>query len=90
MAGSVTCICSACEKIGQAGDGHLLDNKCIRGRCTIVSDNSGHSYIIPVGYLNDWNAFCELDEDDERGWNVPDWAKRIDGGRVTFWNWRIE
>jgi hypothetical protein len=59
-------------------------------RYTRVSDNSGHNYIIPFHLLRDWNLFCSYEDEDERGWAVPDWADRIDGGRLTFTNPNIE
>lgn len=52
-------------------------------RFTIVWDNSGHKYYIPVDKSNDWDAFMALEEDDEKSWDVPSFAKMIDG-RFTF------
>jgi len=60
------------------------------GRYVEVTDDSFHHYIIPVSRLDDWNAFVELDEDDPASWDVPSWAERIDGGRLTFENPRID
>jgi hypothetical protein len=56
---------------------------------TVASDNSGHEYIIPVEHLDEWNAWAELDEDDERSWDAPEWAERLAGGRLTFSDWSI-
>lgn len=55
----------------------------LSGRFEIVSDNSGHKYLIPIERYNDWASFEMLDEDDEASWDVPDFAKRIEG-RLTF------
>ena len=61
-----------------------------RPRFCEVSDNSSHHYVIPVDKLSEWEEFCSYDESDERGWDTPTWARLIDGGTLTFQNWRIE
>lgn len=48
----------------------------------VVKDNDTHRYQIPKSKLEDWEEFCEIPEDDERSWDVPDWAERIDGHPV--------
>ena len=58
--------------------------------CVVVSDNSCHRYIIPFNKLGDWNKFMELDDDNPSSWDVPKYAKRIDGGRIVFEKYRIE
>jgi hypothetical protein len=58
-----------------------LDKTPVRYR--IVGDNSGHEYFIPVDRSGDWDKFMAIDEDDERSWDVPKYATRIDG-RFTF------
>ena len=92
MAGGMTLSCLACgEYYPDSCKNH--DDHCknpLKGRLTEVSDGSGHHYVIPLGRLDEWGAFCNLDEDDERAWEVPEWAHRIDGGRLTFRDWRIE
>lgn len=52
-------------------------------RYRIVGDNSDHEYYIPVERSADWEVFMAIDEDDERSWDVPEFAKRIDGN-FTF------
>lgn len=47
-----------------------------------VKDNDTHRYQIPSSRKKDWEEFCEIPEDDERSWDVPEWAERIDGGKV--------
>ena len=37
-------------------------------------DNSGHWYLIEERYRSEWNDWCELDEDDEKSWEVPRYA----------------
>lgn len=42
-------------------------------------DNSRHRYQIPRNKRDDWYKFMEIPEDDERSWEVPEYAERIDG-----------
>lgn len=58
-------------------------------RFRIGADRSGHEYFYPVAREAEWIAWSELPEDDEAGWDEPDWAKRIDG-RFTFADPRCE
>ena len=44
-----------------------------------VKDNDTHRYQIPRSKKEEWDAFLEIPEDDERSWDVPEWAERIDG-----------
>lgn len=48
-----------------------------------VTDNDGHRYQIPQSKVVEWEEFCDIPEDDERSWYVPEWAERIDGNKVT-------
>ena len=52
-------------------------------RYFIGHDDSGHQYFVPMSRHDDWIKWSSLPEDDETGWNVPDYATRIDG-RFTF------
>jgi hypothetical protein len=58
----------------------------------LVQDNDSHWYVIPDQMELDWNKFCEISEDDERSWDVPNWAERVGGSPslVKFTNYRIE
>lgn len=49
-------------------------------------DSSGHWYLIPAANREDWDFWSNLDEDDERSWDPPDFARRIAGSPswVTF------
>lgn len=58
-------------------------------RYRIVGDNSGHEYYIPEDRSDEWRKWAEIDEDDERSWDVPEYAVRIDG-RFTFTDPRCE
>ena len=54
-----------------------------------VKDNDSHRYIIPYENLADWDTFMEIPSDDERSWDVPEFAQRIDGGSIIFKEYRI-
>lgn len=43
-------------------------------RFSIVSDDSGHKYLIPAEYILCWWTFMEEGKDE-----VPDWAQRLNG-----------
>lgn len=54
-------------------------------RYFLARDNSCHWYLVENAHRGEWDQWLELDEDDERGWNTPDFATRIDHpSRVTF------
>lgn len=53
-------------------------------RFFVGSDESGHDYIVPLEREAEWSAWTALPEDDEASWDAPEWAMRIDGGRLTF------
>jgi hypothetical protein len=40
-------------------------------------DSSSHWYLVPANKRKQWNAWTDLDEDDERSWDAPQWATRI-------------
>jgi hypothetical protein len=42
-------------------------------------DNSSHWYIVPAAKRAEWDAWCELSEDDERAWDAPEYAERLNG-----------
>lgn len=41
-------------------------------------DDDCHWYIIEADKRTEWNAWLNLDGDDESSWNVPDFARSID------------
>jgi hypothetical protein len=63
-------------------------------RYFLGSDDSCHTYLVPVQWREHWREWEELqskdpdtlsDEDRERAWTVPEYAKRIDGWHtITF------
>jgi hypothetical protein len=59
-------------------------------RFFVGTDCSSHRYIVPWARKAEWDAWTEIDEDDERAWDVPDYATFLDGGTLTFTDWRIE
>lgn len=44
-----------------------------------AKDNDCHRYQIPSSKAGEWDKFLEIPSDDERSWDVPEWAERIDG-----------
>lgn len=59
-------------------------------RYFVGHDNSGHEYLVPVSDAAAWRVWSELPDDDERGWDVPAYAQRLDGGTLTFEAPRVE
>lgn len=57
-------------------------------RYFLDQDNDSHWYCIPLERRESWDAFCDLDTEDEESWNAPEWAKPLDGhpNGVTFEN----
>jgi len=53
-------------------------------RWFIGSDGSAHRYLVPLDKHAEWLEWTNLDESDERSWDAPAYAKRIDGGLLTF------
>ena len=55
-------------------------------RYFIGHDCSGHRYLVPLDCRHDWDEWCEIPDDDERSWDVPDHidAIRLDGAFVHF------
>lgn len=59
-------------------------------RYFMSTDNSAHDYIVPVTRMGEREAWLGLPEDDEASWGAPEWATRVDGGRLTFTDPRVE
>ncbi len=57
-------------------------------RYFLNTDNDTHWYIIPADKREEWENWCDLPEDDENSWNVPEWAEALGGGpnQVEFEN----
>lgn len=61
-------------------------------RFFFAQDNSFHWYLVRADRRDEWDAWCELDADDERSWVTPDYAQRLNTrpSRVTFENPKTE
>ena len=59
---------------------------------TLTTDNDGHWYVIPVDKHKEWNTWLNIDPDDERSWDAPDFAKSVGGAPslVTFDSYEID
>ena len=58
----------------------------------LVQDEDCHWYVIPKDKIDHWIEWCEIDPDDERAWEVPDYADPTGGDAtfVVFDNYTIE
>lgn len=45
-------------------------------RYFLDADNDGNWYLIPVERRKEWDAWTELDSDDEGIWDVPTFAEK--------------
>lgn len=45
----------------------------------LAQDQDCHWYVIPSGKREAWRDFCDLDQDSEEAWEVPDWADPVGG-----------
>jgi hypothetical protein len=53
----------------------------------LAQDNSCHWYLLPFEKKAEFDEWLEIDEDDERSWTPPEFAKEIDGWhKLTFEN----
>jgi hypothetical protein len=48
-------------------------------RYVLVQDNDSHWYVIPEGKQAEFNAWLEIDSDDERAWDAPEFAHAVGG-----------
>lgn len=57
-------------------------------RFILTQDNDSHWYVVPVDKMAEWDAWLEIDADDERAWDAPDFARPVGGAPslVTFEN----
>lgn len=63
-----------------------------RDRYFLAQDNDSHWYVVPVKREEDWGKWLSLDSEDERSWEVPDFARGVGGSPrlVTFFDPDIE
>ena len=52
-------------------------------RWFLAQDQSSHWYIVNAANRTEWEAWCELPEDDETAWETPGYAERLNGGPGT-------
>ncbi len=43
-------------------------------------DNDSHWYLVPADRRAEWDAWRAIPDGDERGWEPPEFAERMDGG----------
>ena len=57
----------------------------------LVKDNDAHYFVIPYNELQKWDAWRNLDPDDEKSWDVPDFAEEVGGSPslVRFESYKI-
>ena len=57
----------------------------------LAQDQSFHWFIVDAQYEKEWDEWRELDEDDERSWEAPDFAEMLGmaPSKVKFKNYRI-
>lgn len=48
-------------------------------RFRLAQDNDSHWYVIPVDKEKEWSAWCDIDPDDERAWDAPEFARQVGG-----------
>lgn len=55
-------------------------------RYFLSTDGDGHWYLVPDAHRAEWQEWADLDGDDERAWEPPDYAKPLGGGPqgITF------
>lgn len=53
-------------------------------------DNDSHRYIIPADKRAEWAEWLAIPSDDERSWDTPSFAERIDGAAIVFTGYRLE
>ena len=58
---------------------HPKEGKQMNERFFLARDCSNHWYLVPANKREEWNEWTNIDEDDSRAWQEPEWAKRIGG-----------
>lgn len=46
----------------------------------LSQDHDCHWYMIPADKRREWSEFLSIDPDDDRSWDVPEWAHGLGGG----------
>jgi hypothetical protein len=55
-------------------------------RFFLSQDNDSHWYVVPLAKRVAWDEWCDIPSDDERSWDVPEWAAPVGGSPslITF------
>lgn len=56
-------------------------------RWILTQDQSSHWYLVPESKRREWDAWCEISDDDDRSWEPPPYAVSVGGAPsclVTF------
>ena len=59
---------------GGVGGVALPSVHCEVAQYFLSQDQSSHWYVVPISRKDEWNDWVDLDEDDEAGWEVPEYA----------------
>lgn len=54
------------------------------------SDGEGNKYIVPTAQKEHFEWWSELDGDDERSWDEPSYAVKLEGERLVFKAYTLE
>jgi hypothetical protein len=60
-------------------------------RFFLDQDSDCHWYLVPADKRQEWDAWTELDSDDEAAWSAPKWAIPLGThpSTITFENVRL-
>lgn len=53
-------------------------------RYFFAQDDSCHWYLVPADRRAEWTELANLPEEDERAWDAPEWAERLNGGPGSY------
>ena len=56
----------------------------------ITTDQDSHYYVVPLEKKDEWEAWCNLDPEQEDAWDPPNFAYAIGGcpTQIVFENWK--
>lgn len=67
------------------GDELTFLRAVLAARYFLDCDDDAHYYLVPENKRDEWNAWRAIPSDDERSWDVPDFARRINNWTsITF------
>ena len=69
----------------------MSETPCNPDASYLTTDNDSHWFIVPVSRRAEWEAWLEIDSDDERAWTPPTFAVAVGGSPscVEFASWSI-